>query len=446
MRKEREEYLEIIKELDGDIPGKKAMLDYIKNSDCYCYGLPAPVSFVPAFYTEEDLKFCEDVVEMTHRILCKVIARYVEDPEYRKLFCFSEEVERLILLPCNYGQKLPIARFDIFLDENDLSYKFCEFNADGAAAMSRTQIGCEAVTQSESFRRFSARHAVRPFEHFDSWVKAFLEIYHTDKNAVESPSVCITDFTENVTKSDVTRYLAAFEKAGIDVRYVDIRNLVYEDGKLMDKEDGRVFHAVYRRAVTSDIARHMDECSALIRAVEEEKVCLIGHFRTTVVHAKMVNVALRDEQTKAFLTDEEWEFVLEHVLPTYRLRTDTRGLDIEAVKADKDAWIIKPEDDYDSHGVFAGRDASEEEWGKIVDSYVDRGYIAMEFYAPRTVDIVSPKLPVPGEKNFELQAWQTMPGLFQFNGKHIGFFSRMGREGVISESHNGVSVPSFRML
>ena len=57
----------------------------------------------------------------------------------------------------------------------------------------------------------------------------------------------------------------------------------------------------------------------------------------------------------------------------------TKGLDIEAVKADKDSWIIKPEDDYDSHGVYAGGDIDQEEWEELVDRMTDQGYVAMEY-------------------------------------------------------------------
>ena len=76
-------------------------------------------------------------------------------------------VERLVLLPCNYDQLLPMGRFDFFLDEDDLSYKFCEFNTDGSGAMSRDFIIGQALMKSETFKRFSQRHEVRQFELFE---------------------------------------------------------------------------------------------------------------------------------------------------------------------------------------------------------------------------------------------------------------------------------------
>lgn len=449
MKKERKEYLEIIRSLKGDAEGRIKAAEYVKDSDCYVYGFPAPFSFVPTFYTSEELDFMEETVRMTHSILSKAIRQYVEDPNYRKLFAFSEDVEKLILLPCNYEEQLPISRFDFFLSEEDFSFKFCEFNTDGAAAMSRTQIGCEAVELSDSFREFAKAHKPEQFELFDSWVDAFLETYFSDtsvKDKDRRPNVLIADFEDAITMSDVTRFLAAFEKAGANARFLDIRKLAFDGEHLTDPSDGMVFDAVYRRVCTSDIARRLDECRALIDAVAAEKVVLIGHFRTTVPHTKMISAALRDEQSRAFLTEEEWEFVQEHVLPTYRLRHDAKGLDIEAVKADKDSWIIKPEDDYDSHGVYAGGDIDQEEWEELVDRMTDQGYVAMEYYVPPTSQITLPGAPSESEEDCGISEWHSMTGTFSYNGKFAGFFSRMGQEFVISESHHGVSIPSYRLI
>ncbi len=486
MKKERQEFLNILRELKGDESGRKAAAKHVKESDCYVYGFPAPFAFVPTFYTAEEISFMEKTVKMTHSVLSKAIRHYVEDPEYRKLFAFSDTIEKLILLPCGYEEQLPISRFDFFLSEEDFSFKFCEFNADGAAAMSRTQIGCEAVMLSETFQEFTKNHEVIPFELFDSWVSAFMDTYTSDCHVAKSadktdaeasgtlpliPNVLITDFEEAVTMSDVTRYLLSFEKAGIPARFVDIRKLEFDGEHLVDPSDGMVFHAVYRRVCTSDIAKRYDDCRALIDAVAAEKVVLIGHFRTTVPHAKMINVALLDKQTQGILTEEEWAFVKEHVLPTYRLRRDTEGLDIDGIKACKDKWILKPEDDYDSHGIYAGGDMSQEEWEATVDRLVDQDYVAMEFYVPAKSEIC---LPIPCddpeavraraekkdgpvsaidfyageamEGDFGIKPWFSMTGTYSFNGKFSGFFSRMGQENVISESHHGVSIPSFRLI
>ena len=50
------------------------------------------------------------------------------------------------------------------------------------------------------------------------------------------------------------------------------------------------------------------------------------------------------------------------------------------------------------------------------------------------------------KEDYGIKPWHSMTGTYSYNGKFVGFFSRMGREFVISESHHGVSIPSFRLI
>lgn len=443
MKEERAEYIDIIKDLNGDAAGRKQALDFIRASDVWVHGEPAPFPFVPYLFNKADLDYIGTQCRMAHGILCKVIRRYLDDPSYRAMFKLPPEVERLVLLPCNYDQLLPMGRFDFFLDEDDLSYKFCEFNTDGSGAMSRDFMIGQALMKSETFKRFSQRHEVRQFELFDSWVEAFMRIYRTDENAVEHPTVCITDFRESGVFSDFNRFIEAFERAGIPARFVDTRAFEFDGKHLRDASDGTVIDAIYRRAVTSELLQHPGECDALIDAVAAEKVCLIGHFRTTVVHSKMVSIALFDEKTRAFLTPEERAFIDAHLPRTYQLTSTPAGFTLDEVKANKDSWIIKPADDYGAHGVYPGIDFDAAAWERIVDDNLDSGYIVQEFYPPRHVDIVNTELDEADP--CKVESWESMPGVYLYDGKPVGFYCRLGQEGVIAIDHGGLCANSFEV-
>ncbi len=443
MKEERTEYIDIIKDLNGDAAGRKQALDFIRASDVWVHGEPAPFPFVPYLFNKADLDYIGAQCRMAHGILCKVIRRYLDDPSYRAMFKLPPEVERLVLLPCNYDQLLPMGRFDFFLDEDDLSYKFCEFNTDGSGAMSRDFMIGQALMKSETFKRFSQRHEVRQFELFDSWVEAFMRIYRTDENAVEHPTVCITDFRESGVFSDFNRFIEAFERAGIPARFVDTRAFEFDGKHLRDASDGTVIDAIYRRAVTSELLQHPGECDALIDAVAAEKVCLIGHFRTTVVHSKMVSIALFDEKTRAFLTPEERAFIDAHLPRTYQLTSTPAGFTLDEVKANKDSWIIKPADDYGAHGVYPGVDFDAAAWERIVDDNLDSGYIVQEFYPPRHVDIVNTELDEADP--CKVESWESMPGVYLYDGKPVGFYCRLGQEGVIAIDHGGLCANSFEV-
>ncbi len=445
MKEERAEYIQAIRDLDGDAQGRQAALAAVAASDIWVHGQPARFPYVPYLFNKADVDFLQSTCTQIHTILSKVIRRYVEDPGYRDLFCFPPEVERLILLPCGYDEMLPMGRFDLFLSEDDLSFKFCEFNTDGSGAMSRDLVLAQALEQTPAFARFAAHHKVERFELFDSWVEAFMQVYRSDRFAcAEVPNVCVTDFAESGVFSDFNRFIEAFKRAGIPARFVDVRAFEFDGERLIDPSDGTQIHAIYRRSVTSEILQHPGECEALIRAVEAGKVCLIGHFRTTVVHSKMVNVALFDERTRAFLTPEERAFIDRTVPHTFRLRSDNPALDLADVLARKDAWIVKPEDDYGAHGVYPGVDFAQDAWERTVRENLDRGYIAQEFYQPARVDVVLPE-PDPQGEACRVESWQSMPGFYQYNGRVAGLYCRLGQEGVIALDHGGLCSCSFKV-
>ncbi len=447
MKEERQEYIDIVRQLGGDLDGRQKALDYVRNSDVWVHGAPAPFPYVPYLVNERDFAYIFDQCTTAHRILTKIIRAYLDHPEFRSVLSLPPQVERLVLLPCGYDQLLPMGRFDLFLDEDDLSYKFCEFNTDGAGAASRDCVIGKALMQGEAYQRFAERHKVEQFELFDSWVQAFMRIYRSDRNARANPTVCVTDFRESGVFSDFDRFIAAFERAGIPCRFVDTRAFEFDGEHLIDPSDGTVIDAIYRRAVTSELLGHLDECQALIDAVAAEKVCLIGHFRTTVVHTKMVNVALFDERARAFLTPEECAFVDAHVPRTYVLSAQPAGYTLDEVKRDREKWIIKPADDYGAHGVYPGVDLSAEEWAGVVDTHLDAGYIVQEFYPPHHVDIVNTAFDpaAPAEDRCRVESWQSMPGVYMYDGKPAGFYCRLGQEGVIALDHGGLCANTFKV-
>ena len=441
MQKERAEYIEIIKELDGDIEGRQAALDYIEQSDVWVHGKPAPFPYVPYLFNSEDRQFISNQCTTAHGILCKVIKHYLDDPSYRELFHFPEEVKRLILLPCGYDQLLPMGRFDLFLNEEDLSYKFCEFNTDGSGAMSRDYMISHALQQGEAYKQFASRHKVDYFELFDSWVEAFMRIYKSDPIAHDSPTIAITDFRESGVFSDFNRFIEAFKRAGINARFVDVREFTFDGEHLIDPSDNTIIDAIYRRSVTSEILQHPGECNALIDAVEARAVCLIGHFRTTVVHSKEVNIVLFDERTRAFLTEDECVFVDEHVPHTYRLNSGSSAFSLDEIKQNRASWIIKPADDYGAHGVYPGVDFEQDEWERIVEENLDSGYIVQEFYQPPCVDIINTA--IDKKDPCKAESWQSMPGAYMYDGKVVGYYCRLGNEGVIAIDHGGLCANSF---
>lgn len=440
LKKLNEEYKSYIKEdRREDYESAQRALAYIQNSTAKYHGRCVRTLYIPKIFTEKDIALFEKAITDLYGIFDKVIKAYTEDAQYRKLFGFEKELEELILREKTYTSSIPIARIDIFYNEETEDFKFCEFNTDGTSAMNEDRELNQAICLTKAYNEFAEKYEIRTFELFDSWVEEFLAIYSEFAKKMGKtgmPQIAIVDFMENATEQEFKIFKERFEQKGIAARICEIRDLVYRDGRLYTN-DGFPVDAIYRRAVTSDIMKHIDEVQDFIKAVKENKVCLIGEFRTQIVHNKILFKILHDEKTQQFLTEEEKEYVRKHVPFTCHL--ETGRFDYEDVIAHKNKWIIKPEDSYGSQGVFAGVEYDGEEWKKKVDEALGKQYLLQEFCLPfetSNVDLMQ-------AQEAEFKNYSNLTGMFVYNGKFKGIYSRISKSEIISTQYSEMALPTI---
>ena len=427
-------------------------------------GVPIKFGYLPKYFSEEGFAKLKEDLEHTWRILVRVIEEYLEHADYRKMFGFSPELEEMILNRPSYSSLLPVCRLDLFLNEETGEFKFCEFNADGSSAMNENAELYRTYRNTLLCREMDVRYEQEMFELFDSWAETFLGIYRENRPDGEKPAVAIVDFLEKGSSAaEFTAFREAFERAGCSAYVAEIRDMQYEDGRLLTGE-GRPVDAVYRRAVTSDILAHREEVQPFLRAVRERKVCLIGDFCTQVVHDKVLFRILHDPRTASFLSPEDNAFIAAHVPYTAMLTKETA--DRADVRGEKEKWIIKPRDSYGAHGIYPGRLSSEEEWNAQLDVRADTDYILQEFVTPYRTENICFALPAAAvddrdetvtgaEKSTEMPAaaadnrietsadagkpaapqWQSfsnMTGVYLYGGHLAGIYSRASVTPIIS--------------
>lgn len=413
----------------------KEALQYIQNSTAQYHGRCVRTLYMPKLFTKAEVTIFENLVQTLFGIFEKVMKEYEENAAYRRQFGFDDRLERLILKP-QYDCAIPMARIDIFLNEETGNFWFCEFNTDGSSAMNEDRELNHAVTLTKGYREFAARHKLAVFELFDSWVEEFLKIYHTGQYQKEIPNVAIVDFMENATEQEFRIFAEAFAGRGMTAEICEIRDLKYVKGKLYTPS-GMEIDAVYRRAVTSDIMKHYDEVRDFIQAVEEDAVCLIGEFRTQIVHNKLLYKMLHEEQTHAFLTEEEIAFIQEHV--PYTVSLETGKFDYEKVIANKNAWIMKPEDSYGSYGVHAGVECDDAQWKAYIDANMNTHYILQQFCMPYTTDNID----LMADEHADFKPYSNLTGLFVYNGQFKGCYSRISQSEIISTQYSEMALPTI---
>ncbi len=439
-----DEYFAIMDGLDGDIAGRRAARSYMLGSTGIVHHLVVASSYVPRFYDRRTYDTMKYTVETTHRILCKVIQHYLDDPDYRTIFSYDERLAELILLPRGYDALLPFARFDVFLDENDLTLGFCEFNGDGSSGMNENREITNSLRDVPALREFAQRHQVQECELFEAWVEEFGRIYGTFVNRVEHPRFAVCDYLHNGVVDEFHLFAKLFEKHGTPCTVCDVRDLRF-DGEVLRDAEGQRVDAIWRRAVTNDVLEYWNESQDLIEAVRAQKVALIGSFAGHIVHDKQIFEALYHPKTRAFLTQEEIDFV-ERTVPQTRF-LDERDVDLADIRASKDAWIVKPTDAYGAADVFAGCACSQEEWDGIIDRFANGAagapFLVQRYITPFRTLILPPDLDIADQADDEVPRegalYNNLEGLYCYNGRFQGVFSRMGPYATISKPMAGIT-------
>lgn len=410
---------------------------YMNSSTAKYHGRCVSTLYIPKIFTEEDIANFKQLIKVLYGIFDKVIAQYRKDSVYRSLFAFPKELEDFILRTPQYRSNIPIARIDIFYNEETKDFKFCEFNTDGSSAMNEDRELNHALKLTLGYQKLAQSYQIQTLELFDSWVETSLRIYQETNDAKEHPYVAIVDFMESATNNEFEIFADCYRSHGAECEICEIRELKFQNGKLYGK-GGRPIDMIYRRAVTSDVIKYYEEVADFIAAVKARAVCLIGDFTTQIAHNKVLYQILHHPMTQEFLSEEERAYVKAHVPYTALMTADY--LPYDKMIANKDNYIIKPLDSYGSKGVFAGVEfENTDEWKKMVDTHRKEGYLVQEFCMPyQTKNIDFSK-----GADTDFIDVSNLTGLFVYDGEFQGIYSRVSRGKIISTQYSEIALPSI---
>lgn len=408
--------------------GKEA-LDYMEHSTAKYHGKTIYSLYVPKILNEETVQVFKQTAETMASIMQKVIREYQNNADYRRLFGFSKRIEELILHNPLYENILPVCRVDIFYNESDGSFYFCELNTDGSSSMNEDRELCKAFEKTALYKSLNVDYEIWSFELFDSLVDAFLSNYETYPYKAAQPTVAIVDFLElGCSMEEFEQFRKSFEKRGVKAYVCDIRSLHLCNDKLC-MENGEVVDLIYRRAVTSDICEREAEVQDFMEAVLTHKVCCMGGFCTQAVHDKSLFYILRHEMTGRILTEEENRFVEEHIPYTEEL-TESVVAKLRVLE-EKERWLIKPKNSYGARGIYAGVRCSLSEWEKVVRENQDTNYIVQQFVMPYQTANIDFHKDEPVLRNYS-----NLTGLYVYNGRFAGVYSRQSENEIISSAYD----------
>ncbi len=412
--------------------------DYLKtvervaNSTATYMGEPVPFVYHPMFYTDKEINAFDNLTGDLMKILNKVIDEYINTPSFRTKFGYPKELEELILIDHGYDYNVPMARFDVFYD-NENTFKFCELNADGSSAMNEANELEKIFMDVDSVNDLKDNYDFHYFELINKWVDESIDIYKSWSKEDKAPNVAIVDFKGSKTVDEFEVFKEAYITKGYWAEIVDPRELKYKDGKLYYNDT--IIDLVYRRLVTGDLVRRFNEVPDFIEAYKNQCACFVGPIRSQIIHNKIIFKILHDEDTLKLMNNEERDFIKKHI-PVTKIFTEEI---YEEALNNKDNYVLKPMDLYASYGVYLGKDLSDEEWKTKVDECLDNNYLLQEFVLPDTKKMVN----FSENGDFATYDFYHIIGLFMYREEFAGIYTRVNDNTIISGIYGGRTVPSL---
>ena len=440
-RRFEDEFVAILKSLAGDKAGCVEGDAYLSSTNALFHGEPCSWAITPKIFDKRGIKILEDAALTMAKIMDKLTLLYLESESFRSIFNLGDYLNDLIASPTHYECQIPIARVDVFFQEETGDYYFCELNTDGSAGMVDALEVTRAIQNTETYRIFASKHPViSSFDPVRACMDALMDVYHSWKYAsAETPTLAIVDYTESACTEEIDGFVDEFNKRGIPCRFVDIHTLridrVKGEKRLVD--DNGPIDLVWRRAVTGELAdKPTDGTLALAEASRQGYACVVGGFRTWPCATKTIFAAMHSQEALEVLTAEERDFIDKHVPLTIMLHP---GDDLSRFDKRED-WILKPSDGYNAKGVIAGLDCTDAEWQEALVACAQECGIIQK-YAPQyfTPCATGGKAGLSEDSN-NLPLAANMEGLYLFGGRFGGVYTRCGLGHVIGEQQGRLNM------
>jgi hypothetical protein len=377
----------------------------------------------------------------------------IDSPRLLRQLALSEAEIRLAHIDPGYATASTAARADAFILPDSL--QFAEYNGESPAGAGYSQGLAELFAEEPLMARFRDQFDARFYRPVEGLLDALVASYREWGGTASPPLMAIVDWREVPTFSEFEILRDAFVARGVPTIICDPRDLEYvgpagsHAGSGLYVQ-GRRIDLVYRRVLINDIIAREDECRALLDAYEQRAICVANSLRCKIPHKKAFFAVLTDERHAGLLSADEREIVRRHI-PWTALVEDgpvSRGgttVDLlPLLRADRDQFVIKPNDEYGGTGVTLGWETSESEWDAAIARAVaerDRGWVAQERIAVRRELFPVCDDAAPSGVTTRDMLVDFAPYIFR--GRLAGFLTRLSATGLANVTSGGGQVPAF---
>ena len=413
----------------------------------------------PFFLDAADEARVRGVAEMLWTLGERVASVAAGTPGMLADLALSDDEIRLAQIDPGYATTSTAARADAFILPDSL--QFAEYNAESPAGAGYSQ-GLAEIFDAEpvmaAFRaRFDARFA-RPVE---ALLDALVASYREWGGTASPPRIAIVDWREVPTFSEFEILRDAFVALGVPTVICDPRDLVFSGAPRVGLyANGERIDLVYRRVLINDIVEREGECRALLDAYRSKTVCVANSLRCKIPHKKAFFAVLTDERYAGLFSPGERAMIQRHVpwtalVEERRATVDGRRVDlVPHLRAQREQFVIKPNDEYGGTGVTLGWETSEAGWDAAIARAIaerDRGWVAQQRIAVRRELFPvceSGSATASGSAKALAERVTSRDMLvdfapYIFRGKLAGYLTRLSATGLANVTSGGGQVPAF---
>jgi uncharacterized circularly permuted ATP-grasp superfamily protein len=414
----------------------------------------------PFFLDSADEARVRGVAEMLWTLGERVaLAGSTDRPEMLTDLALSDAEIGLARIEPGYATTSTAARADAFILPDSL--QFAEYNAESPAGAGYSQLLAELFDGDPvmaAFRqRFDARFA-RPVE---ALLDALLASYREWGGTASPPRMAIVDWREVPTYSEFEILRDAFTVRGVPTMICDPRDLEFAAGSRFSAGTGRGLYAkgeridlVYRRVLINDIVARPAECRALLDAYRSGTVCVANSLRCKIPHKKAFFAVLTDPRYEALFSGDERAMIRRHVpwtalVEERRVSVDGESVDlIPHLRAQREQFVIKPNDEYGGTGVTLGWETSEGDWDTAIARAIaerDRGWVAQRRIAVRreVFPICDTSVADASGNRVAMRDMLVDFAPYVFRGQLTGYLTRLSASGLANVTSGGGQVPAF---
>jgi uncharacterized circularly permuted ATP-grasp superfamily protein len=404
----------------------------------------------PFFLDTADETRVRGVAEMLWTLGERVAREAMTRPELLRDLALSDAEIRLAQIEPGYETASTAARADAFILPGSL--QFAEYNAESPAGAGYSQLLADVFGGEPLMTRFRERFDVRAPRPVEALLEALLASYREWGGRASPPRIAIVDWREVPTFSEFEILRDAFIGLGVPTVICDPRDLEFAAGSRFSAGTGRGLYAkgepidlVYRRVLINDIVARETECRALLDGYRSRTVCVANTLRCKIPHKKAFFAVLTDERHADLFSPDERAMIHRHIpwtalVEERRVTVDGQAVDlVPHLRAYRDQFVIKPNDEYGGTGVTLGWETSEAEW----DAAIARALSEGAWVAQQRIAIRREVFPVCSDQRVEQRDMLVDFAPYIFRGKLAGYLTRLSASGLANVTSGGGQVAAF---